>query len=58
MYLADLAIARDAGRLEWSVLDWNENAIAFYEKIGASVLPEWRICRLTGNALLKCKSLN
>ncbi|MDJ0903525.1 MAG: GNAT family N-acetyltransferase [Xenococcus sp. MO_188.B8] len=57
-YLADLAIARDAGRLEWSVLDWNENAIAFYEKIGASVLPEWRICRLTGNALIKCKSLN
>ena len=50
-YLADLAIARDAGRLEWSVLDWNENAIAFYEKIGATVLPDWRICRLTGDAL-------
>ena len=58
MHLADIAIARDAGRLEWSVLDWNENAIAFYEKIGATILPDWRICRLTGNALVKCKSLN
>lgn len=58
MYLADLAIARDAGRLEWSVLDWNKSAIAFYEKIEATVLPDWRICRLTGNALVKCQSLN
>ena len=58
MYLADLAIARDAGRLEWSVLDWNENAIAFYEKIGATVLPDWRICRLTGNALTSLKNLS
>lgn len=52
-YLVDLAIATDAGRLEWSVLDWNENAIAFYEKMGATVLPDWRICRLTGDALNK-----
>ena len=50
-YLVDLAIARDAGRVEWSVLDWNKSAIAFYEKIGATVLPDWRICRLTGDAL-------
>lgn len=50
-YLAQLAIARDCGRLEWSVLDWNEPAIAFYEKIGASVLPDWRICRVTGDSL-------
>ena len=55
MYLVDLAIARNAGRLEWSVLDWNENAIAFYEKIGATVLPDWRICRLTGEALTSYK---
>ena len=52
-YLVDLAIARDAGRLEWSVLDWNEKAIAFYEKMGATILPDWRICRLTGDALKK-----
>ncbi len=51
MHLAKLAIARDVGRLEWSVLDWNKNAIAFYEKMGAMVLPDWRICRLTGDAL-------
>lgn len=51
-YLADLAVARDLGRLEWSVLDWNENAIGFYEKIGATVLPDWRICRVTGKNLV------
>lgn len=47
-YLAQLALERDCGRLEWSVLDWNESAIAFYEHMGASILPDWRICRLTG----------
>ena len=50
-YLAKLAVERDAGRLEWSVLDWNEPAIAFYESMGASILPDWRICRVTGEAL-------
>ncbi len=50
-YLAQLAVSRDCGRLEWSVLDWNEPAIAFYERMGASVLPDWRICRVTGNSL-------
>jgi GNAT superfamily N-acetyltransferase len=49
--VAKLAAARDCGRFEWSVLDWNESAIAFYKKIGASVLPDWRICRVTGEAL-------
>jgi len=49
--LAEIAVERDYGRFEWSVLDWNENAIRFYETMGASVLPEWRICRLTGDAL-------
>jgi GNAT superfamily N-acetyltransferase len=43
----ELARERGAGRLEWSVLDWNSNAIAFYEKMGATVLPDWRICRVT-----------
>lgn len=50
-YLGRLAITRDAGRLEWSVLDWNENAIAFYQSLGAKVLPDWRICRVTDEAL-------
>ena len=50
-YLGKLAIERDAGRLEWSVLDWNESAIAFYQNMGAKVLPDWRTCRVTENAL-------
>ena len=53
LYLAKRAIAEDCGRLEWSVLDWNAPAIAFYEKIGATVLPDWRICRVTGEALTR-----
>ncbi len=50
-YLGKLAIERDAGRLEWSVLDWNESAIAFYQSMGAQVLPDWRTCRVTDKAL-------
>jgi GNAT superfamily N-acetyltransferase len=49
--LAQLAVERDCGRFEWSVLDWNTNAIKFYEGMGASLLPDWRICRVTGGAL-------
>ena len=49
--LARIALERDYGRFEWSVLDWNENAIRFYERMGAAVLPDWRICRVTGEAL-------
>jgi GNAT superfamily N-acetyltransferase len=49
--LGKLALERGCGRFEWSVLDWNENAIRFYEKMGASMLPDWRICRVTGDAL-------
>ena len=49
--LAQLAVERGCGRFEWSVLDWNVNAINFYEKMGATVMPEWRICRVTGDAL-------
>lgn len=51
--LAQIAIERDCGRLEWSVLDWNESAIGFYQRMGATVLPDWRICRVTGDALLQ-----
>jgi GNAT superfamily N-acetyltransferase len=50
-HLGALAVQRDYGRFEWSVLDWNANAIAFYEKMGATVMPDWRICRVTGTAL-------
>lgn len=50
-FLAGLANQRDYGRMEWSVLDWNEPAIAFYESFGALRLREWQICRLTGAAL-------
>ena len=50
-HLGALAVDGGCGRFEWSVLDWNANAIAFYEKMGAQVLPEWRICRVTGAAL-------
>ena len=50
-HVAQLALQRDCGRFEWSVLDWNANAIALYEKMGATVMPDWRICRVTGPAL-------
>lgn len=49
--VAKLVAERNYGRLEWSVLDWNESAIAFYETLGATVLPDWRTCRVTGAAL-------
>ena len=50
-HLGALAVERDYGRFEWSVLDWNEGAIRFYEKMGATVMPEWRICRVAGSTL-------
>lgn len=50
-HLAGIATTRGCGRFEWSVLDWNEAAIRFYRSQGAEVLPEWRICRLTGEPL-------
>jgi len=51
--LAKLAVARGCGRVEWSVLDWNEPSIAFYKKLGAVPMDEWTIFRLTGEALEK-----
>ena len=50
-YVASIAESRKCGRMEWAVLDWNESAIAFYRRMGAHVLDEWRICRLTGSEL-------
>ena len=49
--LAALAVERQCGRFEWTVLDWNQPAISFYEKMGAAVLPDWRVVRITGDAL-------
>jgi GNAT superfamily N-acetyltransferase len=49
--LAQLAKERNCGRFEWSVLDWNEPAINFYKGMGAELLPDWRICRVSGDAL-------
>jgi GNAT superfamily N-acetyltransferase len=49
--LARIAVQRNYGRFEWNVLDWNEPAIGFYQRLGATVLPDWRTCRVTGDAL-------
>ena len=49
--LARIAVQRDCGRFEWSVLDWNEPAIGFYRRIGAVGMDEWTVQRLEGDAL-------
>lgn len=49
--LARIAIERDCGRLDWSVLTWNELAISFYKRIGAKHMDDWTTFRLTGDAL-------
>lgn len=49
--VANQAVKLGYGRVEWCVLDWNVNAIKFYELMGAEVMQQWRICRLTGDAL-------
>jgi GNAT superfamily N-acetyltransferase len=51
VYLAKVAVARDCGRMEWSVLDWNEPSIGFYRSLGATPMDEWTVFRLTGRAL-------
>ena len=50
-HLARLALDRGCGRLEWAVLDWNRDAIAFYERLGARPNSDWTVYRLTGEAL-------
>ncbi len=52
-HLAKLARERGCGRLEWAVLDWNESAIRFYERLGAVAMDEWTVYRVTGEALAK-----
>lgn len=49
--LAGIAVERDCGRLEWAVLDWNKDAIGFYERLGAKPNTEWTVYRVTGDAL-------
>jgi len=49
--LAQIAVERECGRLEWAVLDWNRDAIGFYERLGAKPNSEWTVYRLTGEAL-------
>ena len=50
-HLARRCVAEGLGRFEWSVLDWNAPSIAFYEAQGATLMHEWKICRMTGAAL-------
>jgi len=50
-YVARVAVERNCGRLEWSVLDWNELALGVYRKIGARPMSEWTVHRITGAAL-------
>ncbi|MDQ6918384.1 MAG: GNAT family N-acetyltransferase [Candidatus Dormibacteraeota bacterium] len=49
--LAEIAVERNCGRLEWAVLDWNEPAIGFYKRLGARPNDDWTIFRLAGEAL-------
>jgi GNAT superfamily N-acetyltransferase len=49
--LAQIAVDRGCGRLEWAVLDWNESAIRFYERLGAKPNSEWTVYRVTGESL-------
>jgi GNAT superfamily N-acetyltransferase len=51
--LAAIAVERGYGRVEWSVLDWNEPSINFYKALGARPLDEWTMFRLTGEPLRK-----
>jgi GNAT superfamily N-acetyltransferase len=51
LHVARLAKERGCGRLEWAVLDWNQPAIGFYQKLGASPMSEWTVFRITGKSL-------
>ncbi len=57
-YLAGVAVERNCGRLEWSVLDWNESAIGFYKSLGAEPLEDWTIFRVKGDALARLAGSN
>ena len=50
-HLAAIACERNYGRMEWAVLDWNQPAIGFYKRLGAQMMDEWTVCRVTGDSL-------
>jgi ribosomal protein S18 acetylase RimI-like enzyme len=52
-HLARVAVSRNCGRMEWSVLDWNEPAIGFYRRLGATPMDEWTVYRLTGDDIVR-----
>jgi GNAT superfamily N-acetyltransferase len=56
--VAQIAVERHCGRLEWSVLDWNTPAIGFYQRMNASILEEWRVCRVIGDELIRLSKEN
>ena len=56
--LAKIAQRRGCGRFEWAVLDWNAPAIRFYESLGATILPDWRLVRVTGRELDRLANAN
>jgi GNAT superfamily N-acetyltransferase len=51
-FLANLAVERDCGRIEWSVLDWNINALNFYNDLGATAMDGWTVYRITNESLI------
>ena len=51
--LAQHCVEKDYARFEWAVLDWNAPSIGFYESIGAKIMSEWKLCRLSGVALAR-----
>ena len=53
VYLAQVAVERNCGRLEWSVLNWNEPAIRFYRSLGAKPMDDWTVYRLTGDDIAR-----
>jgi len=57
-FLARLAVKRGCGRLEWAVLDWNEPSIEFYKSLGAVLLNEWIVNRVTGEKLVKLAGMH
>jgi GNAT superfamily N-acetyltransferase len=56
-HLARMAQAKGCGRMEWSVLDWNEPAIRFYRSLGATEMDEWTVYRLTGDGIGRLANL-
>lgn len=51
--LAQIAVERGCGRLEWWVLDWNTPSIEFYKSLGAEPMDDWTVFRITGDTLIK-----